>query len=91
MGYAFISYSSKNKSEADAVRALFARNDIDTWMAPYDIPAGAEYAEVLYDALIGCACLVLILTDPSQNSSWVKKRGQYCHQQRQNGHSHYAG
>ena len=42
-------------------------------MAPYDIPAGSEYAEVLYDALVGCSCLVLMLTDVSQNSQWVKK------------------
>ena len=44
MGYAFISYSTKNQSAADAMRALFNKHDIDTWMAPYDIPAGSEYA-----------------------------------------------
>lgn len=73
MGYAFISYSSKNQTFADAMRELFKKYNIDTWMAPYDIPAGSEYAEVLYDALIGCSCLVLMLTDVSQNSQWVKK------------------
>lgn len=73
MGYAFISYSTKNQSAADAMRALFKKHDIDTWMAPYDIPAGSEYAEVLYDALSGCSCLVLMLTDVSQNSQWVRK------------------
>lgn len=73
MGYAFISYSSKNQTSADAMRALFKKHNIDTWMAPYDIPAGSEYAEVLYDALTGCSCLVLMLTDVSQNSQWVKK------------------
>ncbi len=73
MGYAFISYSSKNQSSADAMRELFNKNAIDTWMAPYDIPSGSEYAEVLYDALIGCSCLVLMLTNNAQNSPWVKK------------------
>ncbi|MBR5272807.1 MAG: toll/interleukin-1 receptor domain-containing protein [Clostridia bacterium] len=73
MGYAFISYSSKNQTSADAMRELFKKHNIDTWMAPYDIPAGSEYAEVLYDALTGCSCLVLMLTDVSQNSQWVKK------------------
>lgn len=72
MGYAFISYSSKNQSSADAMRELFNKNAIDTWMAPYDIPSGSEYAEVLYDALIGCSCLVLMLTNNAQNSQWVK-------------------
>jgi hypothetical protein len=73
MGYAFISYSTKNQVSADAMRNLFKKYHIDTWMAPYDIPAGSEYAEVLFDALIGCSCLVLMLTDVSQNSQWVKK------------------
>ncbi len=73
MGYAFISYSSKNQTSANAMRELFNKHNIDTWMAPYDIPAGSEYAEVLYDALTGCSCLVLMLTDVSQNSQWVKK------------------
>lgn len=73
MGYAFISYSTKNQSAADAMRTLFNKHDIDTWMAPYDIPAGSEYAEVLYDALSKCSCLVLMLTNVSQNSQWVRK------------------
>lgn len=73
MGYAFISYSTKNQSAADAMRTIFLKHDIDTWMAPYDIPVGSEYAEILYDTLSKCACLVLMLTDVSQNSQWVRK------------------
>ena len=73
MGYVFISYSSKNKDVADAFRHLLRKNGIDNWMAPYDIPAGSEYAEVLYDSIAGCSCLLLLLTDVSQNSKWVKK------------------
>lgn len=73
MGYVFISYSTANQSSADAVRALFLRNGISAWMAPYNIPAGCEYAEVIADALSGCACLVLVLTARAQDSVWVKK------------------
>ncbi|MBR5272519.1 MAG: TIR domain-containing protein [Clostridia bacterium] len=73
MGYAFISYSSHNQSTADAIRGLFSKHNIGTWMAPYDILPGAEYADVLNDALEGCSCLVLMLTDSAQNSPWVKK------------------
>ena len=53
MGYAFISYSTKNQSSADAFRQLLKKHGVETWMAPYDIPAGSEYAEVLYEALTG--------------------------------------
>lgn len=73
MGYAFISYSTKNQSEADAVRTLFIKNNIQTWMAPIDIPAGSKYAGVIVDAIKKCACLVLLLTEESQQSQWVER------------------
>lgn len=73
MGYAFISYSTANQSAADSLRALFAKNGIPTWMAPYDIPVGSHYAQVISNALKGCACLVLVLTNQAQDSIWVAK------------------
>lgn len=73
MGYVFISYSSKNSEQADRIKGILNKNGIETWMAPESIPAGSEYVEVLYDALIECSCLVLLLTEESQASKWVKK------------------
>lgn len=73
MGYAFISYSTKNQFHADALRALLDKNGIPTWMAPYDIPIGNHYAQVINGAIKGCSCLVLLLTNDSQNSVWVPK------------------
>ena len=71
--YAFISYSSKNQTMADATRILLKNSNIPCWMAPYDIPAGSKYAYVINDALENCACLVLLLTNDSQNSLFVEK------------------
>ena len=51
MGYAFISYCTKNQTAADAFRDLFIEYGIDTWMAPYDIPAGSKYAGVITNAI----------------------------------------
>ena len=73
MGYAFISYSSKNKDSADAIRNLFQKHQIDTWMAPNNIPVGSKYAQVINHALKECACLVLLLTQNAQDSLWVAK------------------
>lgn len=73
MGYAFISYSTKNQTSADAMRELFNRKGIETWMAPYDIPAGSKYAAVINRAVKDCACFVLVLSDCAQNSIWVAK------------------
>mgnify|MGYP004477570763 CR=1 FL=1 len=71
MGYAFISYSTKNQSSADAMRTLFNKHNIDTWMAPYDIPAGRKYAAVITKAIRDCSCFVLLLSNDSQESEAV--------------------
>ncbi len=71
MGYAFISYSTKNQASADAMRELFNKHYIDTWMAPYDIPAGSKYAAVITKAIRDCSCFVLLLSNDSQSSEAV--------------------
>lgn len=73
MGYAFISYSSKNRSSADAMIALLRQRHIDVWVAPDDIPPGSKYAQVIGRAIKECACMVLLFTNDAQNSSWVPK------------------
>ena len=69
--YAFISYSTKNQSYANSMRDLFNKHGIDTWMAPYDIPAGSKYAAVLTRAIRECSCFVLLLSNDSQASEAV--------------------
>lgn len=73
MGYVFISYSSNNRQQADALRERFLRENISVWMAPNDIPAGSHYAGTINRALKDCACLALLLTEDAQNSVWVAK------------------
>ena len=73
MGYAFISYSTKNQAEAAAMRDLLNRNGVKTWMAPGDIPLGKKYAQVINSALQNCSCLVLMLSRDAQQSQFVAK------------------
>lgn len=73
MGYAFISYSSKNQAAADAMKKLLEKNNIATWMAPGDIPPASTYAKEINSAIRNCACMVLMLTNDAQNSVWVAK------------------
>lgn len=73
MGYAFISYSTKNQTSADAMRDLLRKKGIETWMAPGDIPAGSKYAQVINRAVKDCACFILMLSEDAQNSVWVAK------------------
>ena len=71
--YVFISYSTKNQEEANAIRYYLEKNGINTWMAPYDIPPGNTYAKVINQAIQQCSCCVLVLSNESQQSMWVPR------------------
>lgn len=71
MGYAFISYSSKDQQLADATRQTLIESGIEIWMAPYDIPAGSKYAYVINDAIEKSACLVLLLTEDALDDEQI--------------------
>ena len=71
--YVFISYSTQNQEDANAVRYYLGKNGVDTWMAPYDIPPGDTYARIINQAIKNCSCCVLILSNASQQSIWVSK------------------
>jgi len=73
MGYAFISYSSKDSTAADTIKDVLNSSGVSTWMAPYDIPPGSKYAQVISRSIKECACVVLLLTYNSQASVWVSK------------------
>lgn len=71
--YVLISYSSQDYQKADFVRSLFKENKIKCWRIPYDIPVESEYAHIINDALENCACLVLLLTSPSNTPQSAKE------------------
>ena len=71
--YAFISHSNRNMEQADTLRELFRRFGIDTWMAPYDIPASCSYMEAITQAISECGCFVLLLTKEAEASEHVNK------------------
>lgn len=73
MGYLFISYNKNDKVQADYLRELLIKKNIDVWMAPYDIAPGSIYAEEIVKAIKGCCALVLLLSNDSQKSQHVGK------------------
>ncbi len=73
MGYAFISYSSLNREAVEQLRNILHRNNIDTWIAPDDIPPGSKYAQVINRAIKHASCVILLLTQASLESQWVSK------------------
>lgn len=69
----FISYSSKDITQAENVRNILEQNGIPCWMAPRDIPGGSNYTKEIPVAIRGCQVFVLILSQNAQNSHWVLK------------------
>ena len=67
----FISYSTKNKSVADAVVSDLESHGIKCWYAPRNIMPGTEWAGAITDALNNAKILVLIYTDDSNESRQV--------------------
>ncbi len=67
----FISYSTKDKTIADAVCAKLEENNIRAWIAPRDVLAGANYAESIVDAIDTCKIVVLIWSTSSNSSEHI--------------------
>ncbi|VGO11886.1 hypothetical protein PDESU_00434 [Pontiella desulfatans] len=70
---AFISYSSKNTSDAEALCRLLEDRGIPCWMAPRNILPGDDYGEAISKALAEVDALVLLLTENANHSTWVAK------------------
>lgn len=69
----FLSYSSKQIHTAKRIRDLLESRQINCWMAPYSIPAGSCYLEVIPIAISQTEVVLLLLTPEAEQSRWVKK------------------
>ena len=67
----FISYSSKNKSVADAVVSDFEQNGIRCWYAPRDILPGKEWVTAIKEGIQSAKVFVLLFTEESNTSRQV--------------------
>jgi hypothetical protein len=71
--HVFISYSSKEKNIADAVCHKLEEKGVKCWMAPRDIRPGSSYAKDIILGIEHSEIFLLIFSDKSQKSIWVKK------------------
>ena len=69
----FISYSSQDEKTANAICTTLESMNIRCWVAPRDIPPGAEWAETIVDAINESRIFVLVLSSSSNNSPQVKR------------------
>jgi hypothetical protein len=69
----FISYSSRDKNVTDALCHFLEENTIRCWMAPRDILPGQDYAEAIVQAMSKVKIFILVYSNFSLSSQWVKK------------------
>ena len=68
----FISYSSANIQTAQAICHALESNRIKCWMAPRDIRPGAEYGDIIEEAIVTCKVFLIVFSETSQISRWVR-------------------
>jgi len=68
----FISYSTHDQDFADRLYADLQARGVRCWFAPHDIQGGRKVHEQIYDAIRLYDKLLLILSDASMNSPWVR-------------------
>ena len=72
MGYqVFVSHASREKHLADAICVSLETTGIRCWVAPRDIPPGAEWADAIIRGLETCQLLLLVLSGESVASQHV--------------------
>jgi tetratricopeptide (TPR) repeat protein len=69
----FVSYSIKDREVARAACAALEAAQVPCWIAPRDVPFGAEYAEALIDAIARCHLVVLVFSSNASQSPHVRR------------------
>src|SRR5258708_926236 len=69
----FISHSSRDKAVADAVCSNLENRGIRCWLAPRDIPPGADWGESILKGMSGAQIMVLLLSQNANSSPQIKR------------------
>lgn len=67
----FLSHSSKNAKEAEAVCRVLEQAGHKCFLAPRDIPSGREYAEEIVNGIDSSSAVVLLLSEAANSSPHV--------------------
>jgi len=73
---AFISYANQDKAVADAACAKIEAEGIRCWIAPRDVPPGAQWAEAIVDAIDRCRAMVVIFSSSANSSKQIHREVQ---------------
>jgi len=70
---AFISYAHSDKAVADAACAMLEGAGIRCWIAPRDVPPGAQWAAAIVGAIEHCRVMVLIFSSEANLSVQIQR------------------
>ena len=69
----FVSYASPDREVAFRIVGFLEEQGIACWVAPRDVPPGVEYGQAIIEGIEQSRALVLILSDQSNDSQFVRK------------------
>ncbi len=69
----FVSYASADRDAAFRIVGFLEGQGIHCWVAPRDVSPGVEYGSAIINAIEQCKALVLVLSDQSNDSQFVRK------------------
>lgn len=69
----FVSYASQDRDVAFRIVGFLEEQGISCWVAPRDVPPGVEYGQAIINGIEQSRALVLILSDQSNDSMFVRK------------------
>src|ERR1700733_8701868 len=72
----FISHSQQDKVAADAACSALEAAGIRCWIAPRDVPPGAQWPAAIIDAIDHCRAMVLIFSSGANQSKQVYREVQ---------------
>jgi hypothetical protein len=76
----FISYSSKNKAQAQRLASMLLMNGIRVWLDDWEILVGHNVYDSVYDGVLSCDYLAIVLTADALNSRWVTEELSFARQ-----------
>ena len=69
----FVSYSSSDRSKADAICQALEQANISCWIAPRDLAAGSQWGGGIVKAIEECAAVVVVFSAAANNSPQVAR------------------
>ena len=69
---AFLSYSSRDKTIADAMCHYLEQRGLRCWIAPRDVRPGEDYAASIIDAIMASRALVVVFSANANHSEHIK-------------------